>query len=219
MKEELKMKQEIIKYIKTNRVSATEVADCMNKSGLFPGVFPLNRGHFAVGNIFWSYAHASSNWDVHEQVQSVQEDDIVLVEAFDCKDRAIFGHLISKYLILYRQAKGIVVQGVLRDVPHLLKENWPIWCAGASPIGCFKDKPESPLDAQIVAERHKKYMGAIAVCDDSGVVVIPKDIHNEEFLKALEFVEKQEDIWYECIDRRKWSTFDTVCLKKYLHDK
>jgi len=38
-------------------------------------------------------------------------------------------------------------------------------------------------------------------------------------LKRLEFVEAQEDIWYECVDRRKWSTFDTVCLKKYLQIK
>jgi hypothetical protein len=32
----------------------------------------------------------------------------------------------------------------------------------------------------------------------------------------LEFIEEQEDIWYECIDRRKWSTFKTICQKAYL---
>ena len=38
----------------------------------------------------------------------------------------------------------------------------------------------------------------------------------EEFYKKLEQIEYQEDIWFDCIDRRKWNTFDTVCLKKYL---
>jgi len=48
--------------------------------------------------------------------------------------------------------------------------------------------------------------------------MIPKELHNEEFLGKLDWIEEQEDIWFECIDRRKWSTYDTVCLKKYKED-
>ena len=54
------------------------------------------------------------------------------------------------------------------------------------------------------------------VCDDSGVVKIPKDIINEKLLTKLEFIEFQEDIWSYCIDTIKMTTYDTVCLKKYL---
>jgi hypothetical protein len=28
-------------------------------------------------------------------------------------------------------------------------------------------------------------------------------------------IEEQEDVWFNCIDRLKYSTFETVCLKKY----
>ena len=38
----------------------------------------------------------------------------------------------------------------------------------------------------------------------------------KEFHGRLEFIEQQEDIWYECIDRKKWTTYETVCLKNYL---
>jgi len=38
---------------------------------------------------------------------------------------------------------------------------------------------------------------------------------NEKFLQKLDWIEEQEDIWFDCIDRLKWDTFDTVCLKKY----
>jgi hypothetical protein len=34
----------------------------------------------------------------------------------------------------------------------------------------------------------------------------------------LEWIEEQEDMWFDCVHRRKWSTYDTVCLKKYLQD-
>jgi 4-hydroxy-4-methyl-2-oxoglutarate aldolase len=198
-------------------VSTTEVADCMNKAGAIPGVPAINRGHFRVGNVFWAFAFGETNWHVHEQIQSVEEGDIVFVEAFECNDRAIFGDLVSKYLLLYKQASAIVVTGKLRDAHRLLKEDWPIWCAGFSPIGCFNQQLEVSLDSKVLAEHRKMYHGGVAVCDDAGVVIVPREMHNDDFLKRLEFIEAQEDIWYDCVDRRKWSTFDTVCLKKYAH--
>jgi len=210
---------QIISKIKRNRISSTEVADCLGKSGAVPGVFPLNVGHFRVGCIRWTYALNESNWEFHKQITDVNEGDILLVEPFGCNQRAIFGSLVSKYLILYRQVAGIVVQGYLRDIPHLRKENWPIWCTGGTPIGCFNRENEVDLDPAIAAERRERYDGAIAVCDDSGVIVIPKDQANRELLEKLDWIEEQEDIWFDCIDRRKWNTYDTVCLKKYLEQK
>ena len=38
---------------------------------------------------------------------------------------------------------------------------------------------------------------------------------NADFLKKLAWIEEQEDVWFDCIDRKKWDTFDTVCLKRY----
>jgi 4-hydroxy-4-methyl-2-oxoglutarate aldolase len=217
MKEGIFLKQAIIDYIKRNKVSSTEVADCLGKTGAIPDVQAVNRGHFCVGNVFWAYAYGESNWDVHEQMEKVKEGDIVFVEVFDCNDRAIFGELVAKYVLLYRQAAAIVVTGKLRDAQNLIKENWPIWCTGFTPIGCFNEKLSKSLSKDIIRERREKYDGAIAVCDDTGVVIIPKDQHNEELYKKLEFIEEQEDIWFDCIDRIKMSTYETVCLKKYLN--
>jgi len=210
------MKDRIIDYIKRNRVSTTEVADCMNKAGAIPRVQAINRGHFRVGNVFWAYAYAETNWGVHEQIRSVQEGDIVFVEAFDCNDRAIFGDLVAKYLLLYKQAAAIVVAGKMRDAHTLLKENWSIWCEGFTPVGCFNQQAEVELDTKVVAKHREKYQGGVAICDDAGVVIVPKEMLDADFLKKLENIEAQEDIWYECVDRLKWSTFDTVCLKKYI---
>lgn len=210
------IKAEIINYIRRNRVSTTEVADCLNKSGCIEGIMPINRGHFSVGNVFWAYAYGESNWDVHEQLQMVGEGDIVFVEEIDCKNRAIFGELVSKYLILYKQAAAIVVDGNVRDANNLIKENWPIWCRGLNPVGCFNEKVNIEDAQKAFITRNKDlYDGAIAVCDDCGVVIITKEYHTKEFYSKLEFIEEQEDIWFDCIDRLKMSTFETVCLKKY----
>lgn len=50
------IKEKIIDYITKNRVSTTEVADCLGKAGAIEGVLPLNRGHFAVGEVQYLYA-------------------------------------------------------------------------------------------------------------------------------------------------------------------
>ncbi|MBN1183781.1 MAG: RraA family protein [Bacteroidales bacterium] len=209
------IRNQIIDKIKRNRISTTEIADCMNKSGDIPDVYALNRGHFTVGRVFWVYAYNESNWEVHEQLRNIQEGDIALVDTFNCGRRAVFGHLVSKFLMLYRQVSAIVVRGYLRDVPNLLKENWPIWLEGETPIGCFNRKNDIPFDRDIIETRQQLYMDAIAVCDDAGVVVIPKQIQDKEFLDKLDWIEEQEDTWYDCVDRLKWDTYDTVCLKKY----
>lgn len=214
----MEIKSKIIDYIKRNRVCTTEVADCLGKSGAMEGVMPINRGQFKVGNIKWVYANAESNWNVHEQIISTHEGDIVFIEAFDCKNRAIIGELVSKYILLYRQAEAIICNAKFRDAAALLKESYPIWCTGFSPVGCFNKKSTKDLDPAIVSEHKGKYDNAIAVCDDCGVVIIPKDQFTEEFYQKLVKIEEQEDIWFYRLDHYKENTFEIVCLKKYLQD-
>jgi 4-hydroxy-4-methyl-2-oxoglutarate aldolase len=210
---------QIIQKIRQNRINTTELADCMNKTGLLDGrLYPLNQKHFKVGRVRWTYAINESNWEHHRQIADIEPGFVVITEPFNCGERAIFGDLVTKYLMLYRQCEALVVLGKLRDIPRLIKENYAIWLQGVSPIGCFNTKSDVDLDEAIIRQRRELYDNSIAVCDDSGVVIIPKELHNEEFLKKLDWIEEQEDIWFDCIDRRKWSTYDTVCLKKYLDE-
>lgn len=213
------MKEKIINYIKKNRVSTTEIADCMGKSGLFENANALNRGRFKVGSVRWVYAYNESNWSVHEQIRDIQPGEIVMIEAFNCGDRATIGELVSKYILLYKQAAAIISNAKLRDGARLIKENYPIWCAGLTPIGCFNKENDAPLEKEIYKEHYNRYEGSIAVCDDSGVVIIPKELHTEEFYKKIIAIEEQEDIWFDCLDRKKWDTFDIVCLKKYKEER
>ena len=122
-------------------------------------------------------------------------------------------------MLLYKEAVAVISNAPLRDANDLIKQkNYPVWCNGFTPVGCFNKKIEEPLDEEIYKQHKEKYDGSIAVCDDTGVVIIPKEQHTVEFLGKLDNIEKQEDTWFECLDRRKWDTYDIVCLKKYLND-
>ena len=179
----------------------------------------ITNGHYRAGKNKWIYAYEESNWPIHEQIQEIEEDYIVFVEAFDCNDRAVFGELVSKYILLYRQSRAIITNGKMRDAAGLIKSNWPIWCEGLTPIGCFNEKPKKAFEEKIREEHFEKYDGAVAVCDDCGVVVIPKECITEEFLGKLHHMENQEDIWFDRLDHYKENTFEIVCQKKYLNDE
>lgn len=210
------IRDSIITTIRKNRISTTEVADCMGKTGAVKNCHAVNRGHFAVGPVRWVYAYDETNWPVHEQVRDVQEGDIVFIEAFNCGDRAIIGELVTKFMVLYRGVNAVISNCNFRDGNDIIKQNYPVWCKGFNPEGCFNVQPSKPLDENIRREHIALYDGGIAVCDDTGVVIIPKQLHTEEFLDKLHKIEDQEDIWFECLDHRKWDTYDIVCLKKYL---
>ena len=215
---EQSIKNRIIDYIRRNRVCTTEVADCLGKSGALENIMPINRGHFKVGNVKWVVADHESNWNVHKMIIDTQERDIVFIDAFECKHRAIVGELVSKYILLYKQAEAIVCNAKFRDASALIRENYPIWCAGLTPVGCFNKKPEVDIEETEWYKEHKPlYDGAIAVCDDCGVVVIPKEYHTEEFLVKLAQIEEQEDVWFDRLDHFKENTFEIVCLKSYLN--
>lgn len=211
--------EDIIDYLVRNRVSTTEVADCLGKTGVLPKLMPCNQGYYKAGRIKWVYAYDESNWPVHEQICDIEEDRIVFVDTVNCGDRAIFGELVSKYILLYHQSRAIVVNGKMRDAAALIREKWPIWCEGYTPVGCFNRKPENDVDFEWKNEHFNKYNDAIAVCDDCGVVVIPKDQITIDFLSKLHSIEDQEDIWFDRLDHYKESTFDIVCKKQYLKDE
>lgn len=213
------IKEKIIHTIKKNRISTTEVADCLGKTGAIKECRAVNRGQFVVGNVKWIYAYDETNWPVHEQARDVQEGDVVFIEAFNCGDRAIIGELVTKFMILYRGAVAVVSNSNFRDGNDIIKQRYPVWCKGFNPEGCFNIKPDKPLDEPIREQHEALYEGSIAVCDDTGVVIIPKEMHTEEFVEKLHHIEDQEDIWFECLDHRKWDTYDIVCLKKYLNEE
>ena len=72
----------IIDYIRRNRVSSTEVADCLGKTGVVEGVRAINRGHFRVAPVKWVYTYEESNWTLHEQVADLEEGHVVVIDAF-----------------------------------------------------------------------------------------------------------------------------------------
>ena len=210
------MVTEAISLIEANTISSTEVGAVLGKKGQIEGVHALNKGMFRTGEVAFIYAINNSNYEVHRQLAEKDiKGKILFVYNVNC-DKAIFGDLVTKYIMLYKQARAIVVTGKLRDAHTLIKEQYPIWLEDVSPIGCVNKQNGEDLDVEEYERLKAIYEGAVMVCDDSGVVMIPKEKITGQLLTKLNFIEFQEDIWFYCLDTLKMSTFDIVCRKKYL---
>jgi len=213
----MNIKEKIIDFCKKNRVSTTEVADALGKTGVFEGSQALNLGRYEVGSVRCIFTANGSNYDVHKQIRSVEEGEIVVIFAEDCQDKAILGALVAKYLLLYKGASAIVVQGKIRDAAQLRRENYSIWCEGVTPLGCH-NQPERGYEESRKKLLLSQFEGAIAVCDEGGVTIIPTDSIDIDMFNNLKLIEMQEDVWEFCLDSLKWDTKKIVCDKDYLTD-
>ncbi|WP_061298532.1 RraA family protein [Leptospira borgpetersenii] len=213
------IKKKITSLIEKNKISTVELSDALGKKGVLSGFRPLTQGKYVVGEVTYVFTYHESNWPLHKQIEAIEEGRIVFVDSFDCGDKALFGDLVAKYICLYKSSKAIVANGFIRDAHTLLKEKYPIWSFGVTPLGCEnKDVIASEEVRRASDIRLKTLDGCLLIADDSGVAIIEKNEINETTLKKLEFIELQEDIWYYCIDTLKWSTYKTICEKAYLKD-
>lgn len=213
----MNIKNEIVEYIKKNRISTTEVADALNKKGVMRGVNAMLSDIHCVGIIRSVFSANNSNYFVHEQIRDVQENEIVIIHVHNCDDRAIIGDLVSKFILLYKGARAIVVDGMVRDAAKLKRESYAVWATGVTPLGCYNEQAE-PFPIEKEEEIRSDLDGAIAVCDDGGVVIIPNKNINSIMLERLHEIEQQEDIWSFCLNTLKWDTKRIICDKEYLQE-
>ena len=209
---------QLIRYCLTNLVSTTEASDALGKSGVFSSVKPINSGLYRVGRVRCVFVANNSNWELHDQIIDINEGDVILIFAHEVDaNRSIIGELIAKYILLYKQAAAVVVEGSVRDITSLQRFKFPIWSLGSSPLGCFNHEVES-FPSERAQQLRSKYENGVAICDDGGVVIVDRSMTTLTTLEKFKQIEMQEDIWFFCLDTLKWSTKDIVREKRYLTD-
>jgi len=208
----------ILDFCIENRVSTTEVADALGKSGVLTGIGPITQNMYRAGPVRAIFTANESNYAVHEQIRDVRKGEVVIIFTYNCEGRAIIGDLVCKFLLLYKGAAAVVVQGMVRDAAALRRQGYAVWSEGVTPLGCFNE-PSPPYPEEKERNMRDAYEGGIAVCDDGGVTVIQRSRLDEEMLSRLRRIEMQEDIWFFCLDTLKWDTKKIVCDKSYLSEQ
>ena len=152
----------------------------------------VNEGNM-VGNAFTIRVGAGDNLFFHAALDLVKPDDIVLIDAGGYEDRAITGEIMISY-IKKLGAKGIVIDGAIRDVESLSKlKNFMVYAKSQTPNGPFKNGP-GYINFPISIGGVLVSPGDIVVGDQDGIIVIKPSEVKDVLKKALKIKENEDKL-------------------------
>lgn len=185
-------------------IPVANIADNMNRMSCMDArIRPINEVPL-LGPAFTVKSRPGDNLMLHKALDLAQPGDIVVVDAQGDLSNSIMGELMALWA-KQRDIGGFIIDGAIRDIGALRKMGLPIYAAGVTPAGPYKDGP-GELNVPVACGGVVVHPGDILVGDEDGIVVInPRDA---EFLleksKAKSDQEKKvmEDIANKAWDRR-----------------
>lgn len=120
-----------------------------------------------------------------QAIDSLKEGEVMMVAAKGTERAALWGELLST-AARYRGARGVIVDGVARDIKLIREMGFPVFACGVNPISS---------KGRVIAVDHAcpveicgvlVHPGDLVIADIDGVAVVPKDIIDEVIEKALE---------------------------------
>ena len=172
-------------YMKINRPSkafveqfeglpVANIADEMNRFFCMDArIKPFNDKPL-LGTAFTVKSRVADNLLLHKALELAQPGDVIIVDAQGDTANAITGEIMMTQAEQNGLA-GVVIDGAIRDSDAMKKLAMPVYAAGVTPKGPYKDGP-GEINVPVSCGGVTVNPGDIVVGDADGIVVIsPKD--------------------------------------------
>lgn len=158
------------------------VSDCMSR--LFAGgarLRPMHSGRMMSGPALTVRTRPGDNLMVHKALHMAAPGDIIVVDAGGDLTNALIGELMVGTAI-QRQLGGFVIDGAIRDAKALREGDFPVFAAGVTHRGPYKDGP-GEINVPLALDGMVIEPGDLVIGDDDGVLCVPYD-HVQSVLDA-----------------------------------
>lgn len=150
------------------------ISDVMHRmSASAANLRPLHRSGVLIGPALTVRTRPGDNLMVHKALDMSQPGDVIVVDAGGDLTNAIIGELMIAYAKV-RGVAGMVINGAVRDFATIAADDFPIFAAGVTHRGPYKDGP-GEVNVPISLNGMVINPGDLVVGDADGLVSVPLD--------------------------------------------
>ena len=170
------------------QVPVANVSDCMSRMTAGGArLRPMHDGTAMAGPAFTIKTRPGDNLLIHKALKLAQPGDVIVVDAGGDLTNALIGEIMVGEAKL-KGLGGIVINGAIRDSAVIRKDGFPVFAAGVTHRGPYKDGP-GEINVPIAIDGMVIEPGDLVIGDDDGLLCVPYD-HAEQLLAAAR--QKQE---------------------------
>jgi RraA family protein len=155
-------------------IPVANVSDSMSRmSASGARIRPMHAGGSLVGPVLTVKTRPGDNLMVHKALDIAEAGDVVVVDAGGDLTTAIIGELMIAHA-RHRKLAGLVIDGSVRDVAFIRSQEFPVYAAGVTHRGPYKDGP-GEINCRIGMDGMVFEPGDLIVGDDDGLVCVSFD--------------------------------------------
>lgn len=143
---------------------------------------PMHRQGVLAGPAITVKARPGDNLMLHYALDIAQPGDVVVMDAGGDLTNALIGEMMVAYAVK-RGLAGIVINGAIRDAANIRSGDFPLFAAGISHRGPYKDGP-GEINVPIAIDGMVIEPGDLIIGDDDGLLCVPYDQVAEVYDRA-----------------------------------